>query len=545
MNSDLKQIKKKYGEDMMHFCRSNFSSILEEDGKLFSLLESSFAFSHFLYDDVKYQGLEQDFIQFIYYLAKDEEEKELPTTNKTPSELFEELGYHLYECHTWEDVQCFRKYFEKDEELCTFEDKERLDRCHIFFAVKKNVDEIKRENFENPERQDEYGTSVMSIQFSKTDEDGLNVLSIKNRYNHSVPNADATFSNNLENITPGLTDAFTKKYQFNIYQNSSNEIEIRGYTKATDGKQYKYNYEDNEIYYGPNNIIIDRHKVQKQYLEKEKYIVMDHFVLDLMNKTIFCYSSKKQDAFIDTLQDIERIEIKKDQQNKIIHIKQKGFEEEVVIKLDELNNIISYKNNNVKTIGKNFLKNNFYLQEIVLNQVESFGSCFLFYNMLLKNVYFPNALVIDSFFINSNPYLENAFLPNVVLIGPNFLAKNKKATWFCFPNLVKAESSFLQDNQSLKQIYCPFLQKIPSCSLENAKDLEIAYFPSAEETTTSKSFKEKANPNAKIITSSEIQSTNSELWKYLKNNIPPYESLVTEEMKNYEKVKKIMKCLDF
>lgn len=89
-----------------------------------------------------------------------------------------------------------------------------------FFAVKKNADEIKRENFTNPQRQDEYGTSVISIQFSKGT---INDLSIKNRYNHSVNNPDATFSNNLENIKPGLTNSFEQHYGLNICQQSKKE----------------------------------------------------------------------------------------------------------------------------------------------------------------------------------------------------------------------------------------------------------------------------------------------------------------------------------
>ena len=54
-------------------------------------------------------------------------------------------------------------------------------------------------------RQDEYGTSVISIQF---DRDDTHTLSIKNRYNHKVEKPDATFSNNLNNIVAGLTKSF-------------------------------------------------------------------------------------------------------------------------------------------------------------------------------------------------------------------------------------------------------------------------------------------------------------------------------------------------
>ena len=38
MGNDLKMIKKKYGEEMMKLCRSLFSTILENDGELFTLI---------------------------------------------------------------------------------------------------------------------------------------------------------------------------------------------------------------------------------------------------------------------------------------------------------------------------------------------------------------------------------------------------------------------------------------------------------------------------------------------------------------------------
>src|SRR5699024_5898231 len=124
------------------------------------------------------------------------------SSDSTPEELLGKVGYQLYECHTEEEIQSFKKYYAPREELCTFRGN-RLERCHVFFAAKKNVEEIKRENFKKPKRQDVYGTSVISIQFTR---DSSHTLSIKNRYNHSVNSPDSTFGNNLDNIIPRLTD---------------------------------------------------------------------------------------------------------------------------------------------------------------------------------------------------------------------------------------------------------------------------------------------------------------------------------------------------
>jgi len=151
-----------------------------------------------------------------------------------------------------------------------------------FFAVKENVDQIKREDFVKPSRQDEYGTSVISIQFTKT---STHTLSIKNRYNHTVNNPDATFSNNLDNIIPGLTDSFARAGYVQTYVKPC--FELPNYVLAADGKYYKYNIEINNIYYCPNNVIIDNFEVHEY--NKDSFIVFDYFILDLKEKKILLY----------------------------------------------------------------------------------------------------------------------------------------------------------------------------------------------------------------------------------------------------------------
>ena len=257
MVDDLKIIKKKYGEKMSHLCRELFPTILEQNGVLSKLMLDNFNESHDLYNDIVSNDLISEFKTFIYnkFDKIREDDKEV---TKTPEELLNFAGYNLVECTKESEIQYFKKYYAKGEELCTFNGN-RLNRCRVFFAIKKNVDEIKRENFHEPKRQDEYGTSVLSIQFTK---DGTNTLSIKNRYNHTVNNPDATFSNNLDNIIEGLTKSFEKYYGIKqAYVN--NDFEISHYVRANDGKYYKYNYEMNNIYYCPDNIIIDNFEVKQ------------------------------------------------------------------------------------------------------------------------------------------------------------------------------------------------------------------------------------------------------------------------------------------
>ena len=277
MSEDLKIIKKQFGEEMMHFCRMHFATILEENGKLSGILLKHFASSHVLFPDLKKADLLDNFIDYIYsFITYDEKIEAL----KTPQELLASVGYDLFECKTNEEIAQFKKYYTAKEQLCTFNDPTRIKRCRIFFAVRHDALTLKRENFSKPNRQDAYGTSVICLQFYRN---VGNLLSIKNRYNDGVRNPDCTFANNLDNIVPGLTKAFAKTY--GIKQMSINKsLNIPKYALAGDGKYYKYNYYLNQVLYCPNNIVIkDRHVY---HLAKERFLLFDYYLLDLKYKRI-------------------------------------------------------------------------------------------------------------------------------------------------------------------------------------------------------------------------------------------------------------------
>jgi len=351
LNKDLVYIKKKYGEKMAQLCRDLFPTILETEGLLTHILTNNFNPSHDLYDDLVSHESIEDFKKYIYkkFNLKN---NGIVKTNKTPEELMDEAGYILYKCESEEDIQRFKKYYAKDEELCTFWGG-RLETNYVFFAVKKNVDEIKREDFPNPERQDEYGTSVISIQFSRNE---AHHLSIKNRYNHIVDNCDATFSNDLDDIIPGLTYNFEKYYGMK-QQNPQGGFDMPGYRKANDGRFYKYNQEINNILYCPDNIIIDNGEV-KRY-DKSRYLVIDYFIIDFKEKKIETYDLK--DSLPETIGTIKKIEVINQDDLKEIRIISEEYGE-VIIKVDKFNRIISYTNNEVKEAENNLLLNAYLLE---------------------------------------------------------------------------------------------------------------------------------------------------------------------------------------
>ena len=500
MVDDLKIIKKKYGEKMSHLCRELFPTILEQNGVLSKLMLDNFNESHDLYIDLLNNNMIDKFKNFIYskyekIINKPKKEKDLEKITKTPEELLNFAGYNLVECTTESDIEKFRKYYAVGEELCTFGDKDRLKRCRVFFAVKKNVDEIKRENFKEPKREDEYGTSVISIQFTK---DGTNTLSIKNRYNHRVNNPDATYKNNLDNIIEGLTDSFEKYYGIKqLYVN--NDFEIDDYVIANDGKYYKYNYEINNVYYCPNNIIIDNFNV-KQY-EKEKYIILDYYILNLVNKKIMLYDRINEDSFVETITNIDKIEIKNIENGKAIKIKTKD-NNDIEIELDKLNRIIKYTNNKITKLNNWFLWKNTTLIELNIPNVEFIGEhcCIKTKNLKILNAPLVEEICKESFIYNN---IEEIDLKNLKRIGnlcfeqckiiSKFNApKLKEIGYSCFenakitcdiflPNLMYVDAFCFADCVELKNIYLPKLKKMGHSCFENNKTIEKIKLPKLKE----------------------------------------------------------------
>lgn len=473
MVDDLKIIKKKYNEAMMHLCREMFQTILEEPGLLSKIMLEHFTPNRFLYRDIVENHLEESFKNYIYSFIYKQDVR-LQTDVKHPKELLKDAGYVLYECLSEDDIQKFKKFYASKEAICTFKGN-RLDRCYVFFAVKENADKLRREDFISPARQDEYGTSVISIQFTRDDS---HTLSIKNRYNHSVRNPDATFSNNLDNIIPGLTDSFEKYY--NLKQKLRNSgFEIPGYVLAKDGKYYKYNYEINNIYYCPNNVIIDNFEVKK--FPKEQFVIFDYFVLDLKNKTVFLYDKNMIDSFPETIGNILKVCMQNiDGGHKKIELLVDSGEN-IIIVVDDKNQIISYVNNNIKEIGGNFLVKNKELKYLEVKKLEDVKNLFLYNNINLDILNAPNLQVVGYDFLHSNKCLKELILPSLKQVGAGFLHLNTGMSNFVAPNLEIVSNDFLKHNielttldfPNLKLVGCDFLNFNQKLNSINVPRLEI------------------------------------------------------------------------
>ena len=434
MQIDLKLIKKYYGEDMMHLCRSLFPSILENDGLLFSILKEHFGYSKFLYNDINTNSSNvQRFKSYIYSLVN--HDLKFVKSDSTPFELMDKAGYDLYECKSRADIEKFKKYYAPNEKLCTFTDENRLNTNYIFFAVKKDVDNINREDFIEPKREDLYGTSVISLQFSKIDK----TLSIKNRYNHIVVNPDATFSNNLENIIFGLTYSFEKYLGFEIKSNKS-FYSLDQYRFANDLKFYRINFEINNICYGPNNIIIDNGRLIVDYMDKSKYIIMNYFIIDLSKKQIFLYDDKIEDSFIDYYGKYEKLDIIKNVENRILNI---NYNNKLVsFTLNKYNELISIVDNNIMKINDYFLRYNKTVKQIEMLKIKKIGSYFLHDNDCLDKIDIPNIEIIGDRFLNNNSLLREFKADNLKVIGNHFIYYGCLNS-INIPNIIKVGNYFL------------------------------------------------------------------------------------------------------
>ena len=477
LNKDLKYIKKKYGEKMMHYCRECFPTILNVPGKLVEILNTHFyCVKDSLYNDIKENHKESEFNDFVYSNAGLKNEYDIRDVSKTPKELLDDAGYDLFECKTVEEVNSFKKYFILGEQLCTFLDPaSRLENKYVFFAVKKNILDIKREDFLIPDRQDEYGTSVISIQFTR---DKNNHLSIKNRYNEVVNNPDSTFDNNLDNIIPGLTMSFYKAYGIREIYDENSEFQMEHYI-SIGGEYYKYNYKLNDIYYCTNNIIALNGKVIKY--DPEKYIIMDYFIIDLVNKKVDVFDNKLRDSFSEVIGKIKNIEIVRGEKNKKVYItNEEDNIFELTLSFD--NKLIGIKNNMIDKLPNRFLISGEYLKNMEFSNVREIGNDVLYANTDLEYFNLSKAEVIGNYFLANNIKLTNIDLNKTIMIGDDFLKRNIIVESINFDSLQRVGNSFMFSNKGLSSIVIPNLSYTGKCFFKLNDKVLFASFPSLQET---------------------------------------------------------------
>lgn len=492
MAKDYDILKKYYGEKFAQWCRSNFPTISEMgDGVLSGHIMSLFAPNKSLYDDLYFKDLESETKSYISAMFfKNNKPKEVKE-EEPPAVLMKKAGYTLYECQTVQDVERFKHYYLPQEQLCTFKDVAgRLDRCHVFFAVKDDVDKINRKDFVNPRRQDQYGTSVISLQFTKGG-GGYNDLSIKNRYNHTVDDPDATFSNDLENIYPGLTDSFAQHYGFEVNP-IVERFAIPWYITANDGKMYRYNLEEGGAYYCADNVVIKDGKVHQ--LDKYSKILVGNYIFDIHKKTIHRafennletldindydippveMNENLDDAFIASIGKISKMEVAKGEirGSRVIKITNKDGKD-VYITIDRNNDMVAVMDNEVKEFGDEYLAQFNNIEKMQMDNLEKCGDNFALRNRKFSNINFPNLKYCGRNFLYLNPKILTFNAPNIISVGDNFCYNDRILKKLYLPRLEKCGHYFFNHNLRIEETDFSKLKKCGNGFLEFNQGITI------------------------------------------------------------------------
>ena len=158
------------------------------------------------------------------------------------TEAFKKAGYDTVIFDDENRIREAQKYYRAGETICTYGNLAgRMREYHMIVAIKANIDDIK--HADEPQRDDEYGTSVLNIQIARNGSH----MSIKNRYNHAVSNPDATLNNNLDMLSPGMQSMVLGYYGF-----ASLRQEKQYYKNVVKigGIYLKWHTEHNNKYYG-------------------------------------------------------------------------------------------------------------------------------------------------------------------------------------------------------------------------------------------------------------------------------------------------------
>lgn len=191
-------------------------------------------------------------------------------------DILEEADYNYKIITDVAELIDFKKYYSSDEVLCTYNNpKDRLNNYHMIVLSKNDLDKIKRNK--NPEREDEYSTSLLNIQIHKK----FNNVSIKSRYNHNVNNPDATYLNNLNKIADGLAEAIEKKLGIKI--NNKNSVEIPDNLKLAEDFIINYWIERNNVYVG-EDVYVDNDQIN--WIDPNKELIVDQFLINFKEKTV-------------------------------------------------------------------------------------------------------------------------------------------------------------------------------------------------------------------------------------------------------------------
>jgi len=416
-------------------------------------------------DIVKYAGRDSNPELMTYLWTHKIIKKTTPTSTDDPFNLLHRAGYSFVEyADTLKKQNAIKKYFRENEELCTFSDDCRYRKYYIVNAVKYNAETIQPAY--PPEREDEYGTSVISIQMQKTG----GYISIKNRYNHSVENPDNTFDSDPDNIIPGLSAAL--KVYFNVNWDATGVSLPNGYIRI--GKRImKYNYALYGMHIGENCYEKNGHIFD---IDKGYQTIIDYFLWD-SRRHVLINLSDGQDAFVNAFNDAAA--------NKKVTLSGRVPNQTIMIngeKIIEIQNgkIIWLHMPEVRKVGHSFLAHNRDLAYLSMPNLEKAGFNFLARNTELQEVDLPRLENAPDNFLKNNTQIYRLNMPRMRVAKNNFLLSNTELAEINAPMLEQIGDNFLGSNYKASRVFMPHIKRIGHNFMPHNNELHSINFPSLE-----------------------------------------------------------------
>lgn len=417
---------------------------------------------------VKHAGREAEPIMAYLISLKNIEINEM-AVHMDPIKLLDRAGYNAYVVHNLAEQNAIEKYFARGEELCTFHDPHRFEKYYIINAVRKDVDNIRRADFKNPKREDEYGTSVISIQVLKTG----GFISIKNRYNHTVENPDNTLNSNPDNIIPGLADAI--KHHFNV-DFASHHVDLPINYTTMNNQILKYNLEVENTYIGPDFYARDGRVFD---INKDYEIILDTIVFNTKTKEFKSIAHADGDwqmiSALSTAINGQKVKIQNaDNDTKIL------IAGDTPIVTFQNGQILSLNLPNVREIGNYFALDCQKLTSVSMPDLETMGTnCFQFNTLEhvnmpklreigemsfykcrnLQEINLPQVQKMGSFCFTGVYQLKNVNMPQLRYVGDHMFHTAPALTVLDLPNLQRMGQNCVM-NAQLKTVNLPQLQSV-------------------------------------------------------------------------------------
>ena len=394
---------------------------------------------------VKHAGREAEPIMAYLISLKNIEINEM-AVHMDPIKLLDKAGYDAYVVHDLAEQNAIEKYFAKGEELCTFHDPHRFEKYYIINAVRKDVDNIRRADFKNPHREDEYGTSVISIQVLKTG----GFISIKNRYNHTVENPDNTLNSNPDNIIPGLADAI--KHYFNV-DFASHHVDLPINYTTMNNQILKYNLEVENTYIGPDFYARDGRVFE---INKDYEIILDTIIFNTKTKEFKSIAHADGDW-----QMINALSAAINGQK--VKIQNAGDDTKMLIAGNTP--IVTFQNGQILSLN--------------LPNVREIGNYFALDCQKLTSVSMPDLETMGNNCFQFN-ILEHVNMPKLREIGEMSFYRCRNLHEINMPQLQKMGNSCFFDLYKIETVNMPLLHHIGDYCFQNAPALSVLDLPNLQ-----------------------------------------------------------------